>query len=182
VARWLSNNLHRNQPAFIKGLQWIDRCVEQGERPSPPLFLALMFGPYIHEHLERSLREGLQHQEALNGAVARFMEETAPTVRIPGKIIMLMRDILAFQGRLRKTPGRNPAGFICRPAFADSLAYLEYRAAEDSEMEKLLGWWRRFLVEHPTGSLPQQTAGEKGRRSRRRRRGKRQKRDVVPIV
>lgn len=172
VARWLAGNPRRNEPVFIKGLQWIDRCVAKGERPSPPLFLALMFGSYVLDHFERLLEDGAQHQEALNAAVALFMEETSPTVRIPGKIVMLMRDILAFQGRLRKTPGRNPAGFVSRPAFVDALAYLEYRAAEDREMEKLLGWWRRFLADHPSGEQ-QQDGGEKRSRSRRRRRGKR---------
>ena len=178
VACWLADSPRRNELVFVRGLQWIDLCTSRGARPSPPLFLVLMFGPYILEHAERLFGEGLQHQEALNAAVARFMEETSPTVRIPAKIAVLMRDILAFQGRLRKTPGRNPAGFVSRPAFADALAYLEFRAADDQEMSKLLGWWQRFLAEHPATEQLQQQGDEKRRRSRRRRRGKRKPAEV----
>lgn len=156
-----------------RALAWVDARIGAGEKVSPQLLLALIFGQYIDEKGEAFRKGGAPPAEALNRGVAELLAEISPTVQVPHRLALAMRDILASQYRFRKTPGRHPHSFIGRPGFGDALDYLRFACAATGEME-LCTWWERFMREHPQApaeagaEIPKTSHG--GRRGRRRRR------------
>jgi poly(A) polymerase len=163
-----------------KALDWVDRRVQGGGNVSPQLLLALMFGQYLEEKEGLFRREGAHAQQAVDMAVAELLGELAPTVFVPGKGGMLLRHILGYQQRFRKTPGKNPASFVKRPGFGDALEYLCCAAEARGEDGALYGWWRRYVTENPLPEAPAPSAEgtgshpERGKRRRRRRRRRRE--------
>ncbi len=161
---------------FGRALEIIDRRVSGGEPLAPPLLLALLFGEYLEERAV-SLRKGkVSPQEALDSAVARFVEELAPTVQIPHKVALALRGILTGRRRFAETPGRRPLTFTSRPGFEEVLCYLRLTAELSEEATSLLQWWERYLAGNPPPPLaPRDEAAEEGtprrRRRNRRRRG-----------
>jgi poly(A) polymerase len=161
-----------------KALEWVDGSVQRGETVSPQLLLALMFGQYLEEKGEGFRVEGAHQQQALDMAVAECMQELAPTVLVPGKVVALVRHILGYQQRFRKTPGRHPSSFIKRPGFGDALDYLSITGEITGEEKKLCEWWRNYLRDNPLSAAaephgeeaPKPAAGGKHRRRKRRRR------------
>ena len=162
---------------FGRALEVIDACVLAGEAPSPPLVLALLFREYLEEQATAFRKGGTSPHEALDTAVARFVEKLAPTVRIPHKVAMRIQGILAAQRRFAVTPGRRPLSFISRPGFEDALRCLDL-TAETQEEKNLHAWWLRYLaVNPPTPALPHEERSATGspesdspRRKRRNRR------------
>ncbi len=161
-----------------KALDWIDRRIQEGGSVPPQLFLALMFGEYLEEKGERFREQGAHLQQAVDMAVAELVGELSSTVLVPARVAGLVRHILGYQQRFRKTPGRHPASFIRRPGFGDALDYLCSTAETTGVDRELCSWWRRYLAEIPPGEAERGTAVESAppagkRRRRRRRRGKR---------
>jgi poly(A) polymerase len=160
-------------------LDWIDGRSQQGVKVSPHLFLALMFGQYLEEKAGQFRRGGAPPQQAADQAMAEFLGELIPTVMIPHKVGMLVRDIIASQARFRKTPGRQPGPFTRRPSFGDALDYLGITGEMTGEGRDLYEWWSSFVQDNPQPApaepygeqLPATGAGRK-RKRRRRRRGK----------
>ena len=162
-----------------RGIAWIDARIQTGGKVSAPLFLALLFGDYIEEEAAELQGPGVSQQQALNAAVAEFLGETAPTVQIPNRIGMGVRDILAAQRRFLKTPGKNVRGFLTRPFYADALDYLRCVAITSSDAGRLVAWWEGHGV-LPAGDTPNMVEEAKSanpgkKRRRRRGRGRKQK-------
>lgn len=177
---WLTGETEGFPHTWVsKSLEWIDARIGRSEKVSPQLFLALMFGQYIEEKGEHYRISGAPPQQSLDMAVADFLGELAPTVMIPHKTGILIRNILAYQHRFRKTPGKHPLSFMGRPGFSDALEYLRFDCGISGENRDALSWWERFVRESPLmpaaceagGQAPKATVGS-GRRKRRRRRGR----------
>ena len=123
--RWLDSETGGFPHAGVgQALDWVDSRVQRGEKVLPPLLLALMFGQYLEEKEERLRQGGAHAQQAVDLAVAELMQEVSATVLVPGKAAIVLRHILGYQHRFRKTPGRHPSSFVRRPGFADAFDYL----------------------------------------------------------
>lgn len=168
-----------------QALTWVDSCVQRGEKVSPQLLLALVFGEYLAERGETFRRAGAPLQQSLEMAVAEFIGELAPTVLIPNRIAMQLRDILLYQPRLRKTPGTRPLSFISRPFFAAALDYLRFACTASGESPELCRWWENFVRDNQ--SRPVETTAKEeepgplpARRRRRRKRRAAKKEGAAP--
>lgn len=163
-----------------QALDWVDLRMQRGDRVEPPLLLALMFGEYLEEKGAAFRKAGASPQQAVDMAVAELMGELAPTVTVPNRIGGMVRHILAYQHRLRKTPGRQPLSFIARPGFSEAMEYLRFMTEVTGDGAKVCAWWEKFVRDNPlppTGARAAEEehrgepdAGGKRRRRRRRRR------------
>jgi len=159
-----------------QALDWVDRRVQQGDKVSPQLLFAVMFGQYLEEKAEGLRESGAHLQQAVDQAVAEFLEDLAPTVQVHGKVGGLIRHILGYQHRFRKTPGRHPASFIKRPAFGDALEYLGFACELTREDREVCDWWREYVRKNPLAQAAETSGAEaekpqvKGKRKRPRRR------------
>ncbi len=160
--------------AISDALLRVDEMVCRGEKPTIPLFLAMFFGSYLEEEAERLRVDGAAPQESIEMAVAGLMAETAPRVQITQRVAYRLREILVLQQRFGRIPGRKPGSVLARPAFAEALAYLRFRAAGRRELMKSCGWWEGQAagIEPEVPQQPAETGQEGGgkRRTRRRRR------------
>jgi poly(A) polymerase len=160
-----------------QALDWVDGRIQGGEKVSPQLLLALMFGQYLEEKGERFREGGVHLQQAIDLAVAEFLEEQVSTVQIPNRIGVMVRNILGCQARFRKMPGRQPFSFIRRPGFSEALDYLSITAESTREERELCAWWGKFVRDNPLPAVAE-PAGEDirkpspGRKRSRRRRKK----------
>lgn len=167
LEEWLAED-DGNDGCLVASLAWVDRQVAAGERPSIPLFLALLFGGLVSD------RAGSGSRESLDGAVASMLTDTVERIRIPHRYAILMREILALQQRFTRMPGRNSAGVLRRPAFADAIAYLAWRASGDESLLPTLNWWQGLAAGTPLPAVAAEEGDRKGGR-RRRRGGRRRK-------
>jgi len=158
-----------------RALDLVDSRIQAGDKVSPQRLLALMFGQYLQEKATWFRQAGAPPQQAVNMAVAEFMGELAPTVLVPNKLGILIRDILASQHRFQKIPGRHAETFAGRAGFRDALDYLRFVCDVSDEQGKIVAWWERFLQE-PHLAQPEERSEEPPRRHKRRRRkrGKKQ--------
>ena len=159
-----------------QALDMIDRRIQEGEQVSPQLLLALLFGQYLGEKEQRFRAGGAQPQQAVEQALAELMQETSPTVQIPGRVVATIRHILDYQHRFRKMPGRQPLSFIKRPGFRDALDYLICAGEITGKDRGVSDWWGKYLLDLPlpeTGPVAKNSeeapTGKKRRRRRRRK-------------
>jgi poly(A) polymerase len=168
--RWLREN-GDHLTLLNTNLEWLDRLSRSGLTPSPALFLAALFGPYLEEEALARHLDGIPHLQALDTVCAMFLEELCKTVCIPGRIGGQLRRILAFQPSLHRKPPRRPAALVGRPDFADAMAYLCLIGKTREENRTAREWWETFL-EAPSATRPEPPTDEvpvKVRRKRRRR-------------
>ena len=170
---WLGRESNHFPHNFIsRALERVDALIGDGLKVSPQLLFALMFGQYIQEKASGFRSAGAPAQQAVSMAVAEFMGELAPTVLIPNKVGILIRDIIAAQTRFMKIPGRHAETFAGRPGFNDALAYLGFSCAFSGKNEKVLGWWTKLAAATPMpepDALPREPAPRRKRRRRRRK-------------
>lgn len=152
-----------------RALDLVDSRIQAGDKVSPQLLLALMFGQYLQEKAAGFRQAGAPQQQAVNMAVAEFMGEMAPTVLVPNRVGILIHDILASQHRFQKIPGRHAETFAGRAGFREALAYLRFSCDVSDEQGKIVAWWERFLQE-PHLARPEERSEEPPRRHKRRRR------------
>jgi poly(A) polymerase len=169
-----------------KALEWADEQIARGISVSPSLLLALMFGEYLEEKIERFRDAGAPQQQAADMAVAEFAGELAPTVAVPNKVLLAVREIISSQYRFQKTPGRNAKGFVGRIVFPDALQYLRFMETIVPVKRSLADWWDRFANEQ-TGQVQGGTEGaaeeaSEAPRKKKRRRRRRKKPAAAPEV
>ncbi|MDR3580213.1 MAG: polynucleotide adenylyltransferase PcnB [Oryzomonas sp.] len=159
---------------FGEMLHYVDSRVQQGEKVSPPLLLALLFGEYIDEKTAQFRRQGAPWQQSVNAAAAEFMGETCPIIMITNRVGLALRDIISQQMRLKKIPGRRPESFIARHDFNDIIEYCRITCGDKKDVVKQLDWWaaqaRQQVPVSLSPELSEGTGGPKRRRKRRRRR------------
>lgn len=159
-----------------KALEWVDDQLAQGVPVSAPLLIALMFGEYLEEKVTTFREAGLPPQQATDAAVAAFAGELSPTVAVPNRVLVTVRDILNLQQRFHKTPGRNGRGVIARPSFGDALQYLRFVERLTPPKRSLAEWWERYVAqqldapEAPVEAAGSEAAVEAPKKKRRRRR------------
>ncbi|HJV35671.1 poly(A) polymerase [Geomonas sp.] len=162
-----------------KALEWVDDLLAKGEPVSPPLLLALMFGEYLEEKMLDFRRQGAPPQQAIDMAVADFAAELLPTVAVPNRVLIAVREILSCQHRFQKTPGRNGRGFLARKSFADALQYLRFIESLNKPKRSLAEWWESFAQEQalgiPSAETKAEATGEEAPKKKRRRRRRRRK-------
>lgn len=154
-------------------LTCVDSRVQQGDKVSPPLLLALLFGEYLDEKAEGFRRQGAPWQQSVNAAIAEFMGEICPIVLIANRVGLALRDIIAQQTRLKKIPGRRPQAFIARPDFNDIIEYCRITRGDKKDVVKQLDWWAAQAKEQaplPPPEPPAETGAPERKRKRRRRR------------
>lgn len=161
---------------FGEMLNYVDSRIQQGDKISPPLLLALLFGEYIDEKTERFRRQGAPWQQSVNAAVAEFLGETCPIVMIANRVGIALRDIISQQMRLKKIPGRRPESFIARHDFTDIIEYCRITRADKIDVVKQLDWWAAQATQQTTLPLASELANEEAeapqRKKKRRRRRK----------
>ena len=161
---------------FGQMLGYVDSRIQQGDKVSPPLLLALLFGEYIDEKTERFRRQGLPWQQSFDVAVAEFMGETCPTVMIMNRVGLGLRDIISQQSRLNKIPGRRPDSFIARKDFNDIIEYCRITRGDRKDVASRLEWWTAQAKQQPVLLSPPDTSEKdtatQRKKKRRRRRGK----------
>ncbi|MBL0226348.1 MAG: polynucleotide adenylyltransferase PcnB [Geobacteraceae bacterium] len=160
---------------FGQMLDYVDSRIQQGDKVSPPLLLALLFGEYIDEKTERFRRQGLPWQQSFDAAVAEFMGETCPTVMIMNRVGIALRDIISQQSRLNKIPGRRPDSFTARKDFNEIIEYCRITRGNRKDVAGQLAWWtaqaEQQPVTLPSGPAKDSTAPQR-KKKRQRRRGK----------
>lgn len=175
-SRWLERETDGFPHAWIsRALEWVDGRIGGGIKVSPPLLIALLFSEYLEEKASFFRQEGCPHQEALNLSIAEFLGELAPTVLIPHKTGLAVRDILASLHRFRKIPGKRATVFVARPGFGDALDYLRFVSEVTGEERKICVWWEKFAQENPVPQAGEGAARDGAvpkRRPRRRRSGR----------
>ena len=159
---------------FGEMLNYIDSRIQQGDKVSPPLLLALLFGEYIDEKAARLRQQGAPWQQSINAAVAEFMGETCPIVMIANRVGIALRDIISQQMRLKKIPGRRPESFIARHDFNDILEYNRITRGDKMEVAKQLDWWAAQTQQQapvpPPYELTKEIEAPQRKKKRRRRR------------
>jgi poly(A) polymerase len=157
-------------------LAHVDSRIQQGEKVSQPLLLALLFGEYLDGKAERIHRQGTPWQESVDAAIAEFMGETCPVVMIANRVGLGLRDIIRHQMRLMKIPGRRPEAFATRHDFNDIVEYCRINRDSDKEVAKRLDWWTALSRQQASvpvpADLPEDNDAPQRRRRRRRRRRK----------
>jgi poly(A) polymerase len=179
MAGWLAEESEGYPHVWTsKALAWVDNRLGQGAKVSPPLLLALFFGQYLAEKSQEFRRRGAPAQQSVDLALAEFLGETAPTVLIPHRVAMQMREISLLQLRFSKIPGRRPEAICARPGFADALAYLRFCTVQEPQAERTLAWWERFAAGQPprddaaVSPEAEKGGGSRGRRRRRKKRSR----------
>ena len=170
--RWIYGRSH-GLTLVYSNLEYFDQLVRDGSPLSPALFLASLFGPSLEEAAIARHRDGIPHQQALEGTCVDFMKEIRKTACIPGQIGNHLRALLALQPSLHRMPPRRPHSIIRRPEFSDALAYLRLAAETRKEAKTPLEWWNTFLSKVPPETFSEPAINEiaptKKRRKRRRR-------------
>lgn len=163
-------------------LDWIDRRIGEGGNVSPQLMLCLIFGEYLEERGEHLRRGGHTLQQSLDMAVAAFLGELSGVVLVPNRVGIQLRDILLFQSRFKKIPGKKPLSFMARHTFNDAFAYFSFLCAATGEDLAIRRWWERFMAENPPEEADKPMAGLTGEfaaiRPKRNRRKRTRKRSV----
>lgn len=160
---------------LTEALLQVDEQVGRGEKPTVPLFLAMFFGSYLEETATAYRNAGAASQESIDMAVAGLIAETAPRVLITQRVAFRLREILILQNRFARMPGRKPQSVLSRPAFAEALAFLRFRATTDRLLMKTCSWWESYAagIVHEAIPTSGETSPESGVRRKRRRRKRR---------
>jgi len=182
LATWLSAE-HEGFPHVWlgKALEWADRQVAEGVTISFSLLMTLLFGQYLAEEAERLRGRKESLQPAMDRATATLLEELAPVVLVPNRIVVQMRDILACSHRLRTIPGRRAQAVVARPNFSDTLQYLRFRSSVEPEDDRIVSWWERLAATEPVPT-PSHAAPTTDDQPRRRRRPRRRRKPHAPVI
>jgi poly(A) polymerase len=171
--QWISEN--DNRLALLRtNLEGLDQLYRNGAPPSPALFFAALFGPYLEEETLTRARGGISRPLALDATYAQFMEDIRKTVCIPGRVGSQLRAVLTLQPSLHKMPPRRPSSIINRPEFEGAVAYLRLLAETRRENRVSLEWWNTFLSATSSAAPQESLINEVPNRKRRKRRRKRQ--------
>jgi poly(A) polymerase len=162
---------------FGQMLDFVDSRIQQGDKVSPPLLMALLFGEYIDEKAERFRRQGAPWQQSIDAAVAEFMGETCPVVMIMNRVGIALREIISQQTRLNKIPGRKPEAFIARRDFNDIIEYCRITRGDKKDVDKQLDWWAAQAQQQGPVPLPYEGTTETQAPQRKRKRRRRRKPD-----
>jgi poly(A) polymerase len=162
---------------FGEMLTCVDSRVQQGDKISPPLLLALLFGEYLDEKAENFRAKGAPWQQSIDAATAEFMGEVCPFVQIANRAGLALRDIIALQTRLKQIPGRKPQAFIARKDFNDIIEYCRIVHGGKKDVAGRLEWWLDQAEQQEQKPVPPQSelteeTGAQPRKKRRRRRRK----------
>jgi poly(A) polymerase len=172
LGQWLQeDSSHRTW--LHTNLECLDRLHRSGLPPSPPLFLAALFGPRLEEEAIAHHRDGIPYMQALDAACTVFIAEFCKVVCIPGRIGSQLRRILAVQPSLHRMPPRRPSSLAGRPEFEDAMAYLCLTAKTKEENRASREWWETFIKAPSAminGEPSTDQAPAKPRRKRVRRR------------
>ena len=86
-------------------LEGLDQLYRNGTPPSPALFFAALFGPYLEEEALARTRDGIPRPLALDADMCTF-HGRYPQDRLlyPGRVGSQLRAILALQPSLHKMP------------------------------------------------------------------------------
>ena len=154
-------------------LAHVDSRIQQGDKVSPPLLLALLFGEYIDDKTERFRRQGAPWQQSVDAATAEFMGETCPIVMIMNRVAISLRTIIGDQMRLKKIPGRRPEAFIAHRDFGDIIEYCRITRGDKKDVAKQLDWWvdqaQQQAPVHMSVERARSNEAPKSKRKRRRR-------------
>ncbi len=160
---------------FGEMLSYVDSRTQQGDKVSPPLLLALLFGQYIDEKAERFRRQGSPWQQSVDAAVAEFMGETCTIVMVTNRVGIALRDIISQQMRLKKIPGRRPESFTARHDFTDIIEYCRITRGDKKDVAKQLDWWTAQAQQQGPLPVPAELTEEIEAPQRKRRRRRRRK-------
>jgi poly(A) polymerase len=174
LARWVYGNSSRF-PALRANLDAVDRLHREGTPASVALFMAALFGPSVEEAALSRHKEGIPRQQALDEACASLMQEICPVVSIPGRVTNKLRNILALQSALTRTPPRRPQSTLARPEFSEAVSYLRISAETRRELEKSVDWWVDYASNAPTPEATDSETEEPAPKKRRRRRYRKRK-------
>ena len=159
-----------------KALDRVDSACQEGEKPAPGVLLALLFGQYLEEKIERLRAAGASVQQTVALAVAELLAELAPTITVPQRVGLQIREILANRERFRRMPGKRPQVFISRQGFGTALDYLRFCGTFNDDDRLMAEWWERYLAGHPASppsggeAVAREDRPAKPKRRRRRRR------------
>lgn len=158
---------------FGEMLTCVDSRVQQGDKISQPLLLALLFGEYIDEKAENFHAKGAPRQQSVDAAAAEFLGEVCPFVQIPNRVGLALRDIIAQQMRLKQIPGRRPQAFIARKDFDDIIEYCRIAHGGKKDVAGRLEWWlaqAELQEQVPPSELTGEIEAPQRKKRRRRRR------------
>ena len=170
---------------FGEMLTRVDSRVQQGDKISPPLLLALLFGEYLDEKAENFRAKGAPWQQSVDAATAEFLGEVCPFVQITKGVGFALRDIIAQQMRLKQIPGRRPQVFIARRDFNDIIEYCRITRGDRKDVAGRLEWWLAQSAQQeplPLLSGRSEETGAPPRKKRRRRRRKPQGASVSKMI
>ncbi len=160
---------------FGEMLTCVDSRIQQGDKISPPLLLALLFGEYLDEKAQIFRANGAPWQQSVDAATAEFLGEVCPFVQITKGVGFAIRDIIAQQMRLKQVPGRRPQVFIARKDFNDILEYCRITRGDRKDVAGRLEWWLAQAEQMEPLPPLSERSGESGAPPRKKRRRRRRK-------
>ena len=161
---------------FGEMLACVDSRVQQGDKISQPLLLALLFGQYLDDKAENFRAKGAPWQQSVDAAIAEFLGEVCPFVQITNRVGIALREIIVMQARLKQIPGRKPQAFIARKDFNDIIEYGRIVHGNKKDVTGRLEWWRVQAEQMELEPLPplskrsDETGAPQRKKKRRRRR------------
>jgi len=156
-----------------RALRWVDGQVRAGTPVSLALMYALLFGPSLERRMARSEGTPESLPVRYKQVMAQFLEDLAGSLRMPHRVSLGTREIMANQWRFTKVHPRNARRFTQMPVFAEARVYFEQVGLGSDPASEFRHWWDHFLAGQP-GEPPAGRSDEpKPRRRRRRHRRRR---------
>jgi len=180
VAHALDQDSSGTYEAFLlASLRNTDKRIRSNKPITPAFLYASLLWPDVHRAWQQKMNEGLSDFPALQQAGHQAIESQLPSVMIPKRFILMMREIWEMQIRLTKNSGRRAAQLITHPRFRAGYDFLLLREQANEISPGLGAWWTQYQVENPVPETrprrPQNnryknTQGRKSNASRKPRR------------
>lgn len=171
VAHVLDKDKSQVSIQFIEAaLNNTDKRILQDKPITPAFLYASLLWPEVRRIWEHKVQiEGLSDFPALQQAGHTAIENQLPSVMIPKRFILMMREIWEMQIRLAKNTSRRASQLVTHPRFRAGYDFLLLREQAGELSPGLGAWWTNYQKTNPPPEKPKHTRTTKRRPSRHRK-------------
>lgn len=160
---------------FIRaGLQNTDKRIRQDKPITPAFLYAVLLWPEVDRIWRNKVAQGASDFPALQEAAHIAVQQQLPSITIPKRFSLMMKEIWEFQIRLTRTRGKAPKQLLTHKRFRAAYDFLLLRERAGEDLNELGQWWTQFQAQHPelVGSAKDKPERKPSSNRRRPRRGK----------